>query len=142
VLMKQARDYQAQLVELMKKEAVDEAASEAIRQAEQDKAWRKREETWEKEKAAREKLMQDVMVERRKQLEAKLGENKLARIAALDERERMMEEVEKMEKVFKEPYEEVWNEVEHASMQENAREQSPRLANPYVQASTLVECAN
>jgi len=98
VLMKQARDYQAQLVELMKKEAVDEAASEAIRQAEQDKAWRKREETWEKEKAAREKLMQDVMVERRKQLEAKLGENKLARIAALDERERMMEEVEKMEK--------------------------------------------
>jgi hypothetical protein len=42
--------------------------------------------------------MQDVMVERRKQLEAKLGENKLARIAALDERERMMEEVEKMEK--------------------------------------------
>ncbi len=28
----------------MKKEAVDEAASEAIRKAEQDKAWRKREE--------------------------------------------------------------------------------------------------
>jgi hypothetical protein len=31
----QAREYQAQLIELMKKEAVDEAASEAIRQAEQ-----------------------------------------------------------------------------------------------------------
>jgi hypothetical protein len=40
----QAREYQAQLIELMKKEAVDEAASEAIRKAEQDKAWRKREE--------------------------------------------------------------------------------------------------
>ena len=35
VLKKQAREYQAQLIELMKKEAVDEAASEAIRQAEQ-----------------------------------------------------------------------------------------------------------
>ena len=35
---------QAQLIELMKKEAVDEAASEAIRKAEQEKAWRKREE--------------------------------------------------------------------------------------------------
>jgi len=31
-LKKQAREYQAQLIELMKKEAVDEAASEAIRQ--------------------------------------------------------------------------------------------------------------
>ena len=34
-----------------------QAASEAIREAEQDKAWRKREEVWEKEKGAREKLM-------------------------------------------------------------------------------------
>ena len=68
VLKKQAREYQAQLVELMKKEAVDEAASEAIRQAEQDKTWRKREEVWEKEKAARQRLMQDVMAVRREQV--------------------------------------------------------------------------
>ena len=70
----------------MKKEAVDEAASEAIRQAEQDKAWRKREEVWEKEKAARDKLMKDVMKARREQLESKLAHNRAERLAALEER--------------------------------------------------------
>jgi len=98
VLKKQAREYQAQLIELMKKEAVDEAASEAIRQAEQDKTWRKREEVWEKEKAAREKLMKDVLAARREQLEAKLAQNRSERLAALDERLRMMDEVVKMDK--------------------------------------------
>lgn len=98
VLKKQAREYQAQLIELMKKEAVDEAASEAIRQAEQDKAWRKREEVWEQEKASREKLMKDVMIARREQLEARLQQNRNERMAALDDRERMMDEVVKMDK--------------------------------------------
>jgi len=98
VLKTQAREYQAQLIELMKKEAVDEAASEAIRQAEQDKAWRKREEVWEKEKAAREKLMKDVMQARREQLEQRLAQNRFERVAALEERERVMDEVVKMDK--------------------------------------------
>jgi hypothetical protein len=42
----------------------------------QDKAWRKREETWEKEKAARAKLMKDVISARREQLEVQLEKNK------------------------------------------------------------------
>jgi hypothetical protein len=42
----------------------------------QDKAWRKREETWEKEKAARAKLMKDVISARREQLETQLEKNK------------------------------------------------------------------
>mmetsp|Transcript_54385 Transcript_54385/g.127132 ORF Transcript_54385/g.127132 Transcript_54385/m.127132 type:complete len:486 (-) Transcript_54385:69-1526(-) len=96
-LKQQAREYQAQLIELMKKEAVDEAASEAIRQAEQDKAWRKREEVWEKEKAAREKLMQEVMAVRRQQLHHRLAQNRLERQRALEERERMVAEVADLE---------------------------------------------
>mmetsp|Transcript_18259 Transcript_18259/g.28345 ORF Transcript_18259/g.28345 Transcript_18259/m.28345 type:complete len:223 (-) Transcript_18259:134-802(-) len=97
-LKQQAREYPAQLIELMKKEAVDEAASEAIRQAEQDKAWRKREEVWEKERAAREKLMKEVMGVRREQLDQKIRDNWLEREAALEERERMIREVEDIEK--------------------------------------------
>mmetsp|Transcript_22655 Transcript_22655/g.55923 ORF Transcript_22655/g.55923 Transcript_22655/m.55923 type:complete len:487 (-) Transcript_22655:44-1504(-) len=96
-LRAQAREYQAQLIELMKKEAVDEAASEAIRKAEQDKAWRKREEVWEKERAARERLMKDVMEVRKEQLKERLESNKRGREIALIERERMMAEVEDME---------------------------------------------
>lgn len=96
-LKAQAQEYQAQLIELMKKEAVDEAASEAIRTAEQDKAWRKREEVWEKERAARERLMKDVMAVRRQQLDERLVQNKKEREIALLERERMMEQVEDME---------------------------------------------
>mmetsp|Transcript_68306 Transcript_68306/g.163039 ORF Transcript_68306/g.163039 Transcript_68306/m.163039 type:complete len:486 (+) Transcript_68306:147-1604(+) len=96
-LKAQAREYQAQLIELMKKEAVDEAASEAIREAEQDKAWRKREEVWEKEKGAREKLMKDVMTVRRQQLDQRLEQNKLDREAALNTREGMMNAVEEQE---------------------------------------------
>ena len=43
-------------------------SDEAMRQAEQDKTWREREEGWEKEKAAREKLMKDVMIARGEQV--------------------------------------------------------------------------
>ena len=93
-LKQQAREYQAQLIELMKKEAVNEAASEAIRKAEQDKAWRKREEVWEQERAAREKLMADVIAVRKEQLHNKLNENKEAREVSLLEREKMIIEVE------------------------------------------------
>jgi len=93
-LKQQAREYQAQLIELMKKEAVNEAASEAIRKAEQDKAWRKREEVWEQERAAREKLMADVIAVRKEQLYNKLNENKDAREVSLLEREKMIIEVE------------------------------------------------
>eukprot|EP00286_Rhodomonas_abbreviata_P026644 CAMPEP_0181313358 /NCGR_PEP_ID=MMETSP1101-20121128/14205_1 /TAXON_ID=46948 /ORGANISM="Rhodomonas abbreviata, Strain Caron Lab Isolate" /LENGTH=487 /DNA_ID=CAMNT_0023420305 /DNA_START=135 /DNA_END=1598 /DNA_ORIENTATION=- len=96
-LKTQAREYQAQLIELMKKEAVDEAASEAIRHAEQDKAWRKREEVWEKEKAARDKLMKEVMLVRRQQLEHRLAENRAQRQLALEERERTMAEVAELQ---------------------------------------------
>jgi len=97
-LKAQAREYQAQLIELMKKEAVNEAASEAIRKAEQDKAWRKREEVWEQEKAARDKLMQEVVAARKQQLVERLEENKKEREVALMERERMMIEVEDTER--------------------------------------------
>ena len=96
-LKAQAREYQAQLIELMKKEAVDEAASEAIRQAEQDKAWRKREEVWEQERAAREKLMKEVIEVRRQQLQQRLEQNRIDREAALVEREAMLAEVEEQE---------------------------------------------
>eukprot|EP00960_Hanusia_phi_P058508 763911-Hanusia_phi.AAC.1 len=78
-LRQQAREYQAQLIELMKKEAVDEAASEAIRKAEQEKAWRKREEVWEKERAAREKLMKEVLQTRREQLQQRIEQNRRER---------------------------------------------------------------
>mmetsp|Transcript_88864 Transcript_88864/g.236668 ORF Transcript_88864/g.236668 Transcript_88864/m.236668 type:complete len:385 (-) Transcript_88864:503-1657(-) len=92
----QAREYQAQLVELMKKEAVDEAASEAIRQAEQEKAWRKREEVWERDRAMRAKLMEEVMAVRRQQLEERLEQNRRERDNALRERQKMLRDVEEM----------------------------------------------
>jgi len=95
-LREEAAMYRKHLLEQMKKEAEDEALLNRLRQEEQEKAWQKRVDQWEKEKEARRKLMEDVMEERRNQIIRKLNDNKRAQEEGLRERERIMEEVDRL----------------------------------------------
>uniref|UniRef100_A0A6U6CNL8 Cilia- and flagella-associated protein 53 n=1 Tax=Guillardia theta TaxID=55529 RepID=A0A6U6CNL8_GUITH len=148
-LRQQAREYQAQLIELMKKEAVDEAASEAIRKAEQEKAWRKREEVWEKERAAREKLMKEVLQTRREQLQQRIEQNRREREFAMEEKERMVREVDDIEqqnalqaeirkRIAKEHQRDILTQIEEAK---NAMRREMEIAALELEASRREEAA-
>jgi len=104
-LSEQAKEYRRQLELLMQKELVSEAHAEAIRSAEQEKAFRKREMEWEREKEYREALMREVLAVRKQQLDEQMANNRQKRAEAMIERERMQSDLEDMarrEKAVKE----------------------------------------
>lgn len=70
------RDFQANLIELAKKEAIDDSANEAHRKAEEDKEWKKKEDRWAMESENRRLLMEEVARTRKIQIESREEEKR------------------------------------------------------------------
>merc|ERR1711939_1130694 len=68
---REMKEYGEQVKAMMIKEASNEAELERLRQDDAERQWRKREEQWAREKAARDHLMREVILERKRQLEHK-----------------------------------------------------------------------
>eukprot|EP00164_Ancoracysta_twista_P006355 GFYU01008838.1.p2 GENE.GFYU01008838.1~~GFYU01008838.1.p2 ORF type:complete len:462 (-),score=178.09 GFYU01008838.1:48-1433(-) len=82
--------FRKMLEEQMIKEAQDESELEALRKADQDRAWKKREDVWEAEARARNALMDEVDRTRKQQIEEKKAELRQQREERAAERERIM----------------------------------------------------
>eukprot|EP00656_Telonema_subtile_P000475 TRINITY_DN10217_c0_g1_i2.p1 TRINITY_DN10217_c0_g1~~TRINITY_DN10217_c0_g1_i2.p1 ORF type:complete len:202 (-),score=81.51 TRINITY_DN10217_c0_g1_i2:218-823(-) len=78
------------------KEASNEAELERLRQDDQEREFRKREEQWAREKAARDHLMREVIMERKRQLEFKSDAFLQEKSEELLERERLIHEMERL----------------------------------------------
>merc|ERR1719399_1647707 len=68
---KEMKEYGEAVKLMMIKEASNEAELEKLRQDDQERQWRKREEQWAREKAARDHLMCEVIEERKRQISRK-----------------------------------------------------------------------
>ncbi|XP_041756402.1 trichoplein keratin filament-binding protein [Coregonus clupeaformis] len=71
-----------------------EAEFDVLYREEAQRVWEKREAEWEKERRARERLMQEVLAGRQQQLEVKMQENLQAQEESLRRREELIEELE------------------------------------------------
>merc|ERR1711959_455959 len=74
----------------------NEAELERLRQDDQERQWRKREEQWAREKAARDHLMREVILERKRQLEYKTDRFMQDKGEELLEPERLINEMERL----------------------------------------------
>merc|ERR1711988_1996210 len=90
------KEYGEQVKQMMIKEASNEAELEKLRQDDQERQWRKREEQWAREKAARDHLMREVILERKRQLEFKADKFLHDKAEELLERERLINEMERL----------------------------------------------
>merc|ERR1711871_1818942 len=93
---KEMKEYGEQVKLMMIKEASNEAELEKLRQDDQERQWRKREEQWAREKAARDHLMREVILERKRQLEFKADKFLHDKAEELLERERLINEMERL----------------------------------------------
>jgi len=80
----------------MVKDADNEAELDRLRQDDAERQWRKREEQWAREKAARDHLMREVIMERKRQLEHKADKFVMDKGEELLERERLINEMERL----------------------------------------------
>ncbi|KAM6944756.1 trichoplein keratin filament-binding protein isoform 1-T1 [Lycodopsis pacificus] len=71
-----------------------EAEFDILHREEAQHVWEKREAQWEKERKARERLMQEVLVGRQQQLELKMQKNREAQEESLRRREQLIQELE------------------------------------------------
>uniref|UniRef100_A0A673Z8V7 Trichoplein keratin filament-binding protein n=1 Tax=Salmo trutta TaxID=8032 RepID=A0A673Z8V7_SALTR len=71
-----------------------EAEFDVLYREEAQRVWEKREAEWEKERRARERLMQEVLAGRQLQLDVKMQENRQAQEESLRRREELIEELE------------------------------------------------
>lgn len=90
------KDYAEQVKQMMIKEASNEAELEKLRQDDQERQWRKREEQWAREKAARDHLMQEVIEERKRQIQRKGEKFEMQKEEEMLERERLIAEMERL----------------------------------------------
>jgi len=90
------KEYGEQVKQMMIKEASNEAELEKLRQDDQERQWRKREEQWAREKAARDHLMREVIEERKRQIGRKEDKFQLAKEEEMLERERLIAEMERL----------------------------------------------
>merc|ERR1719337_399494 len=81
---------------MMIKEASNEAELEKLRQDDQERQWRKREEQWAREKAARDHLMREVIEERKRQIGRKEDKFQMQKEEEMLERERLIAEMERL----------------------------------------------
>jgi len=88
--------YGEQVKQMMVKEASNEAELEKLRQDDQERQWRKREEQWAREKAARDHLMCEVIEERKRQIGRKEDKFVMAKEEEMLERERLIAEMERL----------------------------------------------
>jgi len=92
-IKEEGKMYQKWICEMMDKETEDTRAVDDLINAENDRSWQKRMDQWEKEKKAREKLMQEVIAERTNQINSRLDEAKRNREESLRERDRIKQEI-------------------------------------------------
>lgn len=71
-----------------------EAELQTIFREEARKMWEKREEEWEREKAARDRLMNEVLVGRQRQIQEKMELNRRAQEESIKYREQLIKELE------------------------------------------------
>ena len=120
---KEARDYQLQLEAQMIKEKADESGLEAIRRADVEKAWKKREDQWAREAAARAALLKEVNDTRDLQIKEK---------EALKEIEKA--EGQKWSAIAKEKY-----DNDYASEKDRAMWHRSRMQNAQSQLLTQIQ---
>ncbi|EDV22467.1 uncharacterized protein TRIADDRAFT_59089 [Trichoplax adhaerens] len=80
--------------EQMRLEKAREAEMEMLYREEAGRMWQKREEEWEKERLARERLMAEVLSERQKQVREKMEIIKQQQQNAFEEREKLLQQLE------------------------------------------------
>jgi len=90
------KEYGEQVKLMMIKEASNEAELEKLRQDDQERQWRKREEQWAREKAARDHLMREVIEERKRQIIRKEDKFQMSKEEEMLERERLIAEMERL----------------------------------------------
>ena len=90
------------LAEQMDLEREREAELESMYQEEAARVWQKREAEWERERVAREQLMEEVFRVREEQLEAKVAAIREQRREALLDRQRILKDVEIADRIAKE----------------------------------------
>merc|ERR1712070_1291373 len=90
------KEYGEQVKQAMIKEASNEAELEKLRQDDQERQWRKREEQWAREKAARDHLMQEVIEERKRHIGRKEEKFEMQKEEEMLERERLIAEMERL----------------------------------------------
>merc|ERR1711977_810009 len=93
---KEMKEYGEQVKQMMIKEASNEAELEKLRQDDQERQWRKREEQWAREKAARDHLMREVIEERKRQIHRKEDKFSMQKEEEMLERERLIAEMERL----------------------------------------------
>ncbi|KAM9858297.1 trichoplein keratin filament-binding protein [Aulostomus maculatus] len=84
----------AVIEEQLQLEREREAELEFLHREDAQKVWEKREAQWEKERKARQRLMQEVLLGRQQQLELKLQRNREAQEESLMRREELIQELE------------------------------------------------
>ncbi|XP_016381786.1 cilia- and flagella-associated protein 53 [Sinocyclocheilus rhinocerous] len=83
------RRYREYLAEQLEEQKRQEAETEQLFESELQQAWARREAQWRQEKAARDRLMKDVMDTRRLQIQEKLNENMQKQAEPFKEREEL-----------------------------------------------------
>ena len=128
-VMLQALEYRKQLEELMKKEAVSDAEANAIRQADIDKVWKKREDQWEREREYRRILLADVMAMRQKQVAEQLRRAQVERELNFKAREQIIADMARVKQQELSEREDVlWVQSEHRrALDVQVREHQQRL---------------
>eukprot|EP01112_Ceratiomyxa_fruticulosa_P016152 TRINITY_DN4847_c0_g2_i4.p1 TRINITY_DN4847_c0_g2~~TRINITY_DN4847_c0_g2_i4.p1 ORF type:complete len:492 (+),score=157.50 TRINITY_DN4847_c0_g2_i4:1019-2494(+) len=81
------------LQEQMQREVDHGSQLDRLRQQELDREWKKREEQWEREAAARDKLMKEIYEEQQRQIQRKMEENFKRRMDSVKEREELEEKL-------------------------------------------------
>mmetsp|Transcript_41577 Transcript_41577/g.50428 ORF Transcript_41577/g.50428 Transcript_41577/m.50428 type:complete len:485 (-) Transcript_41577:1044-2498(-) len=93
----EARMYRQHLLIMMQKEAESMEERDRLIKMEEDKAWAKRQAQHDKEQAAREALMKNVLETRDAQLKEKEDHAQFAAAEARNERQKMLQEMERIE---------------------------------------------
>lgn len=95
-MREEAKQYQKWLLQQMQRDKEEEAVLDKLIQHYSEQQWQKRVDVWDREKRAREKLMQEVMDERKRQIQHRMDEAAKRREEAMEERERILQDIEQM----------------------------------------------
>merc|ERR1711988_1549643 len=122
------KEYGEQVKQMMIKEASNEAELEKLRQDDQERQWRKREEQWAREKAARDHLMREVIEERKRQIHRKEEKFAQSKEEEMLERERLIAEMERLATI----------EEQQAFDRAQARKENQNIVVDQIQRKELV----
>ncbi|KAI9349263.1 tumor suppressor, Mitostatin-domain-containing protein [Zopfochytrium polystomum] len=98
-LKKEIQLYREHLREQQRIERERQSEIDKMQKEEEDKLWRKRAEKWQREQAARDRLMKEVLEGRKEQLKYSLHQNRLQQEKTRVEREEVLKQIEAARKV-------------------------------------------